>query len=296
MVRRCVAAILLLLSVPVGSALADNPSCSPSMDEGDVALHLPYDALTRKSDPVREEGTDDYQPGPWLALACKEKACRLVRVQLKVETVRPDPPPEDGYCVVYQLLNWDFSPLGEGEHAVMMFLPDPILKEGNIPTWYVSESFAPDYKFVPFYQRTSPVNGSVRIPTPTPENPKRISVLSTRWVTSRECTEQQANQECMRKTVRVQLREGKANQWLTRPWKGSPKTANCMVGYVSVGGDFNRDYLLWVGDLDGDNKPDYLLENDDWDEWGVALHLSSKAGPQQLVAKAGRHWTRMPCD
>lgn len=47
-----------------------------------------------------------------------------------------------------------------------------------------------------------------------------------------------------------------------------------------------HDYLLWAGDLDGDGKPDLLLNHGDA-EVHVALYLSSLAEKGQLVGLAG---------
>lgn len=286
---------LILLFGLDSSVLADNPMCVPSHDTEGIKMYL-YSPRTGKNDnggAMREDGTDRYRPGLWLALACQKLQCRLVETGLKVRTIHPK---NDYYeCPVFQTLQWDLSALGKGERVVMMFQPNPLLKEGAVPTWYVSDRLTAP--FVPFFERDPQVKVSVRIPTPMAEYPNRISIVSTRWVTSSKCSEQQEkNQECMRKTVRVQLREGTASQWLTKPWKGSPETAYCMLGYVQVSADFNRDYLWWVGDLDGDHKPDYLLASDDMDVAGFTLYLSSSAGPQQLVGTAGYHWTDMQCD
>jgi hypothetical protein len=48
-----------------------------------------------------------------------------------------------------------------------------------------------------------------------------------------------------------------------------------------------QDYLLWAGDLDGDGKPDLILNHG---EPGiqVALYLSSLAKDGELVGLAGR--------
>lgn len=284
----------LLLFGVVSSALADNPVCRASNDADGIKLHVPPLFEKNKGWQDREDATQRYKSGPWLALACKARQCRLVRVEMKARTLHPK---DDYYgCRTYQQLSWDLSVLGKGEDALMLLQPTPALREGEVTTWYVGEAYKPNRNFVPFSMRGTRVDVSIRVPTPTAENRGRVAVLSTLWVTSSRCTQAQEREEqCMRKTVRIQLREGEVRQWVTAPWKGSPDTANCMQ-LITVEGDFNRDYLAWVGDLDGDQKPDYLLANDDKDKNGYALYLSSKAGPQQLAAKADEHWTDMTCD
>jgi len=201
---------LILLFGLDSSVLADNPMCVPSHDTEGIKMYL-YSPRTGKNDnggAMREDGTDRYRPGLWLALACQKLQCRLVETGLKVRTIHPK---NDYYeCPVFQTLQWDLSALGKGERVVMMFQPNPLLKEGAVPTWYVSDRLTAP--FVPFFERDPQVKVSVRIPTPMAEYPNRISIVSTRWVTSSKCSEQQEkNQECMRKTVRVQLREGTAS-------------------------------------------------------------------------------------
>lgn len=291
-------ALFILLLGYGNSALADNPVCISSNDTTGIKLYSgPRSQVglvhqNGKDWKTREDDTKRYRSGSWLALACKEEQCRLARIELKVRTIHPV---DDYYgCAVYQELNWGLSILDKNEQVIMLFQPDPALKEGPVTTWYIK----PNREFIPFWERGSKVDETIRIPTPTETNHDRISVLSTLWVNSSRCSQEQENKsECLRKTVRIRLSEGGVNQWLTAPFKGTPETAYCSEVISNViESYFNRDYLIWVGDLDGDNKPDYLMASDDLDLWADILFLSSKAGPPQLVGKAGSHWTRTACD
>lgn len=291
-------AFVILLLGSVNSAWADNPVCLSSNEAEGIRLHS---GLLSRDGPVpqngknwkiREDDTERYRSGPWLALACKKKQCRLARIELKTRTIHP----VDDYngCSVYQNLTWGLSILDKNERVIMLFQPDPALKEGQVATWYIK----PNQQFIPFWERDSKVDETIRIPTPTETNHDRVSILSTLWVNSSQCSKKQEKEsECLRKTVRIQLSEGGVKQWLTAPFKGAPETANCLALMSdAVNTYFNRDYLIWVGDLDGDQRPDYLMASDDLDLWADILFLSSKAGPQQLVEKAGSHWTLTTCD
>lgn len=48
-----------------------------------------------------------------------------------------------------------------------------------------------------------------------------------------------------------------------------------------------KDFLIWAGDLDGDGKPDLLMNFTDY-FWDTVLFLSSLAKPGELVGVAGR--------
>jgi hypothetical protein len=54
------------------------------------------------------------------------------------------------------------------------------------------------------------------------------------------------------------------------------------------------EVLQWVGDLDGDGRPDLLINHSAY-FWDVALYLSSLAKPGEVVGEAGR-FTYSPPD
>ncbi|RBH55815.1 MULTISPECIES: hypothetical protein [Pseudomonas] len=75
-----------------------------------------------------------------------------------------------------------------------------------------------------------------------------------------------------RKRIRLQLREPGVRQMLD-------DVSECLASPPS--------YLRWAGDLDGDGRPDYLIDYPRGaDKTHAVLYLSSLAGPQQLVGSA----------
>ena len=75
-----------------------------------------------------------------------------------------------------------------------------------------------------------------------------------------------------RKRIRLQLREPGIRQMLD-------DVSECLGA--------SPGYLRWAGDLDGDGRPDYLIDYPRGaDKTHAVLYLSSLAGPQQLVGSA----------
>lgn len=54
-----------------------------------------------------------------------------------------------------------------------------------------------------------------------------------------------------------------------------------------------KSYLMWIGDIDGDGKPDLLINTSSY-YWDTTMFLSSLAKPGQLVGKAGQFYFSPP--
>lgn len=230
-----------------------------------------------------------FKSGKWLALACDADTdkCRLVPVMLKVTKNQLQKGQSPDFFIP-QTMKWDLSAISKNENIVMFVMPHAGLEPSEVQTWYV-------------WQKPHPTDGAVRsgygnaktgeetvVATALIDKPDRQSIIVPMEVTNESCAEAQAaNDECERKTFRVQLCEGK-----TRQWMGASLTAPC---YPMFGNDgIPSNYLQWVGDLDHDQKPDYVINLGGYD--GYILMLSSLAKPGQLVGEAGNYKPGFLCD
>jgi hypothetical protein len=230
-----------------------------------------------------------FESGKWLAMACDSDTdkCRLVPVMLKVTKNHLQKGQSPDFFIP-QTMKWDLSAISKSENIVMFVMPHAGLEPSEVQTWYV-------------WQKPKPTGGAVRsgygiaktgeetvVATSLVDKPERQSIVVPLAVTNKSCTKAQAaNDECERETFRVQLREGKTSQWM-----GAPLTSPC---YPMFGNDgIPSNYLRWVGDLDHDQKPDYVINLGRYD--GYILMLSSLAKPGQLVGEAGHFKMGIMCD
>src|ERR1035437_8458085 len=193
-------------------------------------------------------------------------------------------PRPKGAFFIPQTMKWDLSAIHKGENIVMFVMPHAGLEPGAVQTWYaplpVDSTPGEDYR--------EDTGKKTVVATALADKPDRKSIIVPMEVANESCTEAQAvENKCQRKKIRVQLLEEK-----TRQWMGAPLADRC---YPMGDGLFIlKSYLRWVGDLDHDQKPDYIinlgLEN------GYILLLSSLAKPGQLVGEAGHYHPGFRCD
>lgn len=261
--------------------------CPPSSNSGDIVIQPPPHLVAESTATESWEGGARFKPGKWLALACAKNDCKFEPVKLSVKTHRPKHG-EESECLVSQTLTWDFSAVAAGTNVVMLFKPGAGLRAGAVKTWYVLDRSA-GATFEPVK-----IGAETRVATHGAENSKRQSVVVPLKVKNKGCIKSQAdNYRCLAESVRVQLREGSVRQWLGEQLLGMPWAHVCYT--TQVESELHLDYLQWVGDLDNDQKPDYLL----WLGWqdGYILFLSSRAAPGKLVGEAGRYyWPDIQCD
>jgi hypothetical protein len=234
---------------------------------------------------------------------------------------------------ISQTMKWDLSAIRDDENVVMFvnphadlkpgavrtfidaFLknahPHADLKPGAVQTWYApspaddrpngyypngNATAAPVDSTISGDDRVNTGEGTSRaktkpeivVATDSADKADRKSIVVPLAITNKGCTKTQAdNRECLRTSFRVQLREGKVHQWL-----GAPTTDPCFpIGFDAI---LPNDYLIWVGDLDHDQKPDYIINLGPAD--GYTLFLSSLAKPGQLVGEAGHYQAGIQCD
>jgi hypothetical protein len=259
-----------------------------SVSSGEIMILPPPNEQDR--DEWRDASGRTFKSGKWLALACNADKCRLVSVMLKV-TNNPFPETqslneEQKYFAINsfipQTMEWDLSAISEYENIVMFVMPHAGLKPGAVQTWPVLK------KHDRSGYDSAETGDETVVATASAGKPDRQSIVVPLAITDKGCTEAQAdNRECLRTSFRVQLREGKIHQWL-----GPPTTDPCFP--IGSNARLPVNYLIWVGDLDHDQKPDYIIYLGYTD--GYILMLSSFAKPGQLVGEAGHYQPGIQCD
>lgn len=222
----------------------------------------------------------------WWALVCDadatssdaDKRCELYGTRLAVAKAKHEV--YDSEPVNSQLLHWSPLPANldkvaqEGEKRpklIALFKPIRALAQLKLKAGAVSTYVHRGMKQYPATPRpgTLEVRLSIgdgrhmdvvpRIRVATPQNENGMSAATSGIAT-------------------FELRAGKQRQQL--PGYGFSALAE---GQEQLS---RQDYLLWAGDLDGDGKPDLILNHGDLDA-GVALYLSSLAKDGELVGLAG---------
>lgn len=273
-------AILITLFELSDQSHAFGGPASSSVSSGEIMILPPPD--DQRANHWRGESGKMFKSGKWLALVCDVDKCRLVSVTLKV-TNNPLPKGEMPEYFIFQTMKWDLSSIRKVENIVIFVMPHAGLVSGAVQTWYAPH---PTDSALDGHDRAKIENTVVA--TALANQPDHKSIIVPMEVANKNCAEAQAaNNRCERKTFRVQLREGK-----TRQWMGPPLTDPCYPI-----GDFvylPNNFLQWIGDLDHDQKPDYIIHLS-WAD-GYILMLSSFAKSGQLVGEAGHYKPWSACD
>jgi hypothetical protein len=209
----------------------------------------------------------EFKSGPnWLALACGPKECTLQPASL---TVRPkarkgadDVRPSAGQQLAFRLsvpskstvVAWFSTAAGSPAWV----------KPGAVATYYSGNGRSRPTGKGSFEAR---IDGAEAVLVPLALSPKYSPGLARIWDTSSETP-----------AYFLQLRAGGKRQLL-------PGQLGACSQQVST----EADYLLWSGDLDGDGKPDFLINFDEGDGGQQHLYLSGSARPGQIVGLAGQH-------
>ncbi len=226
---------------------------------GDLAIHLP--------------GREYRAGGGWWALACPAR-CEVYPLNLAVTPKLH--PTYDGDPVPGQMLRLSPAP---ATNALLAFKPFRLgtelkLRAGPVPTYYPGT--------LPRLRRpASPGTMEGEIGLPKGQAARLVPTLllpsSSMAESKKEKKLAKGSEELPGGGLQLELHMDGRQQAL---------------GAFNFGieGDMAlkpSDYVIWVGDLDGDGKPDFLL-NFDFNGTDIALFLSSLAKDGEIVGEAGR--------
>jgi hypothetical protein len=294
-------ASVLMIGAAAAQAPADgwpaevNPAAHPAPSQGELLL-IGGDLSDGNygGGQLRSDGGLQHVAGRhfaagsgWWAMACRAEDCRLLPVSLAVED-RPHPT-YDGPMVpgqVLRLVGADAEsasflqrPVGDpdligrprtaqdvvmlagfGPGVALSALP---LQSGPLTTWWYAapRSGSPDTT-APFAQQL------------VPPLERQIRISETQLLTLRQ---QPPDPSADVPAISLELEYAGLRQRLGRRELHIGETAPVELGEV----------LQWVGDVDGDNRPDLLINHTGY-WWDVALWLSSRAQPGELVGEAAR--------
>lgn len=270
--RAFVFTCVVLLSLNISPLHANEP-VEKNSPANHIAQELQEAYSQRLSTGVRfVVGNDLWQPQrrfkagrDWLALLCGTNGCSLEPAILKTKQElwqgHYDDKPTSG-----QHLNFK-TEAGTSANVVAWFSTVPQrswLKPGPVTTYYSPRRA--------YRQQKGRGTLEAIVDLPNGESTHLVPLLATKAFLKRLQPEQGNDWPI----AVLQLRQQHKRQLLQG-----------MLGTCS--GTFHpRDYLLWVGDLDRDAKPDYLISFVDADG-PVHLYLSSVAKPNRLVGLGGAY-------
>lgn len=225
-----------------------------------------------------------FQPGSgWWVMACRAEDCRLLPVRLRVEEL--EHPTYDGPAVPGQRLR-----LAAEDANAAAFLARPVVdpsigRQRAANDVVILAAFRPDAGLrlqagpltTAWYAAPPPIS----MDTPPfawqllPPLSRQIRFGNAQLLT---LSQKLPDSTAMIDDVALTLEVDSHRQSLgTRYIHAIGETAPVELGEV----------LQWVGDLDGDGRPDLLINHSGY-WWDVALWLSSRAQPDELVGEAAR--------
>lgn len=214
-------------------------------------------------------GNNLWQPGEqytsgdgWLALACDGAACTLVPAELDVidESWQGhyDDEPTAGQQLIFRLT---IAEPGKPVAWLRSELPQSWLKPGPVPSYYAGDR----------YRRLPDKEGTMEVLVETPGGAKAtlVPMLASKSFLESLVGKQET---IYYGALLLQLRTKNKRQLLPG-------------AFGTCSGEVNPDYLMWAGDLDRDDKPDFLVSYVDADG-PVHLYLSGAAKDGQIVGLA----------
>jgi hypothetical protein len=205
----------------------------------------------------------EFPAGEYLGLYCSEE-CKLEKTELLIKKA----PVQDSEGAVSTGF---IARTNSGKAALFLVRGRPSLQEGPVPTWYVNRRFlavgaAPYGNALKTATRTISVAGT----------PLRISA-SVEEVAAEYCRPSDCPQ-FPKVTWRMQ-------------YAGVERTLSVLTGNELGTPIPIDDFIVWIGDLDGDAKPDLLVRPQNREDYlEMSLFLSRMLKPDQPWKASARFY------
>lgn len=207
-----------------------------------------------------------YPAGEYFALTCPAGECRLVRAQVSmpVETVGgydgPEPMP---------VLRTDLA-----TPNLFMVRGLPQLHEGPVKTWFFNERFLG-------LPHPADMDAAKRVLAKSVQVDGELATFTGNWVKGVDpnC----GGDGCPTRALAWKFRFGATERTLATLWPDAVMGEDGLLGV--------DDVLLWVGDLDGDGKPDLVVRPQERPDFlGLSLYLSSQLRVGEAWRPAARFY------